>query len=60
MGGVKSLFIHLNGNAIMLDRILDVPEMHDRLIAAESIAYGTSVVTRDEMLAASDKIDTVW
>lgn len=44
----------------MLDRILDVPEMHDRLIAAESIAFGASVVTRDEMLAASDKIDTVW
>lgn len=44
----------------MLDRILDVPEMHDRLIAAESIAFGASVVTRDEMLAASDMIDTVW
>ena len=44
----------------MLDRILDVPEMHDRLIAAESMAFGASVVTRDEMLAASDMIDTVW
>ena len=44
----------------MLDRVLDVPEMHDRLIAAESIAFGASVVTRDEMLAASDMIATVW
>ena len=43
-----------------LDRFPDVPEMHDRLIAAESDALGAPVVTRDEALAASDRVATVW
>lgn len=48
------------GQLAMLDEIPDVPEMHDRLIAAESIALGAPIVTRDEMLTASERIDTVW
>ena len=43
-----------------LDRFPEVPEMHDRLIAAESDALGAPVVTRDEVLAASDRVATVW
>ena len=43
-----------------LDRFPDVPGMHDRLIAAESDALGAPVVTRDEVLAASDRVATVW
>ena len=43
-----------------LDRFPDVPGMHDRLIAAESDALGAPVVTRDEALAASDRVATVW
>ncbi len=43
-----------------LDRFPEVPEMHDRLIAAESDALGVPVVTRDEVLAASDRVATVW
>ena len=34
--------------------------MHDRLIAAEADALGAPVVTRDEALAASDRVTTVW
>ena len=43
-----------------LDRFPEVPEMHDRLIAAESSALDAPVVTRDEVLAASDQVATVW
>ena len=43
-----------------LDRFPEVPEMHDRLIAAEADALGAPVVTRDEVLAASDRVATVW
>ncbi len=43
-----------------LDRFPEVPEMHDRLIAAEADALDTAVVTWDEALAASSQIPTVW
>ena len=43
-----------------LGRFPEVPEMHDRLIAAESDALDAPVVTRDEALAASDLVATVW
>lgn len=43
-----------------LDQFPEIPEMHDRLIATESIALGAPVVTRDEILAASPQIETVW
>ena len=42
------------------DRFPEVPEMHDRLMAAESDALGAPVVTRDEALAASDRVASVW
>ena len=43
-----------------LDRFPEIPEMHDRLIAAEAAALGAPVVTRDETLTASVQIETVW
>ena len=43
-----------------LDRFPEIPEMHDRLIAAEAAALDASVVTRDETLTASVQIETVW
>ena len=43
-----------------LGRFPEVPEMHDRLIAAESDALDAPVVTRDEALAAADLVATVW
>ena len=44
----------------MLDQFPEIPEMHDRLIAAESAVRGAPVLTRDEVLAASIRIETVW
>ena len=43
-----------------LGRFPEVPEMHDRLIAAEADALGAPVVTRDEALTASERVATVW
>ena len=43
-----------------LDRFPEISEMHDRLIAAESMALEAPVVTRDETLLASQRIDTIW
>ncbi len=38
----------------------EIPEMHDRLIAAESVLLAAPVITRDETLSASPGIDTIW
>ena len=43
-----------------LDRFPEVPEMHDRLIAAEAVALDAPVVTRDEALSASPQVETIW
>lgn len=43
-----------------LDRLTEIPEMHDRLIAAESIVLDAPALTRDGTLVASAKIETVW
>ena len=43
-----------------LDLFPEIPEMHDRLIAAESVALDAPVVTRDEILADSPQVETVW
>ena len=43
-----------------LDRFPEIPEMHDRLIAAEADALGAAVVTRDEALVTSERVPTVW
>ncbi|MDE2904158.1 MAG: PIN domain-containing protein [Chloroflexota bacterium] len=38
----------------------EIPEMHDRLIAAESLTLEAPVLTRDESLTASPQIPTIW
>ncbi len=43
-----------------LDRLPEIPEMHDRLIAAEAMALGAPLVTRDAVLSDSPQIETVW
>ena len=43
-----------------MDTLHEVPEMHDRLIAAESFVHNAPVVTRDEALARSPRVQTIW
>ena len=38
----------------------EIPEMHDRLIAAEAAALDAPVVTRDATLSASPQVEAVW
>ena len=44
----------------MLDRLPEIPEMHDRLIAAEALALGVPVVTRDPVIATSPQVQSIW
>lgn len=44
----------------LLAQLDDIPEMHDRLIAAEAITQDAPVVTRDAALSATPAIETVW
>ena len=44
----------------ILDLFPEIPEMHDRLIAAEAFALDAPVVTKDGALAALAQVETVW
>ena len=48
------------GQLEKLDELHEIPEMHDRLIAAESFVRSAPVVTRDEVLTNSARVETVW
>ena len=43
-----------------LHRLPEIPEMHDRLIAAEAIIQGATLLTRDRLIAASPHVETIW
>ena len=46
-----------------MERVADfpeIPDIHDRLIAAESAAFDMPLVTKDAILSASAQIQTVW
>ena len=51
---------------LTLERVLDlreltgVPEMHDRMIAAEAQAFNAILITRDEKIQESEVVPTVW
>lgn len=44
----------------ILDLFPEIPEMHDRLVAAEAVALDAPLVTKDGALAASAQVETVW
>ena len=44
----------------LLPVLTEIPEMHDRLIAAAAVALDATVVTRDPDLLASSQVATVW
>ena len=43
-----------------LPALTSIPEMHDRLIAAEALAHKASVITRDRAIAEAGIVPTVW
>ncbi len=38
----------------------EIPEMHDRLIAADALYHNAPLLTRDRLVAASPQIETIW
>ena len=44
----------------LLDRLSAIPEKHDRLIAAEGVALGAPVITRDKAIADAPLVQVVW
>ncbi|MCH8063692.1 MAG: PIN domain-containing protein [Chloroflexi bacterium] len=43
-----------------LQDVHDVPEIHDRLIAAEAFVLDAPIITRDQVLAGSRHVATIW
>ena len=44
----------------LLDELPQIPEMHDRLIAAEARAHDAVVISRDPVFQTSELISTLW
>ena len=48
------------GELEILDLFPEIPDIHDRLIAAEAVALDAPLVTKNGALAASAQVETVW
>jgi PIN domain nuclease of toxin-antitoxin system len=46
--------------ALDLRTLTVIPEMHDRLIAAEALARDLPLITRDQIITAARLVETVW
>ena len=44
----------------LLSALTDIPEMHDRLIAAEAVLLDAPVITRDGEILAAAGVEYVW
>ena len=62
LAAVRGIYLSELGRAQLmgLDQFPEVPEMRDRLIAAEAASIGAPVVTRDAALSTSPQVETVW
>lgn len=40
--------------------ILDIPELHDRIISAGAIGEGIEIITNDPEIRASKFVKTIW
>ncbi len=40
--------------------LVDIPEMHDRMIVAAAQAYGVSLITRDEVIHQAGVVECTW
>ena len=45
---------------MLMDVLTDIPEMHDRLIAAEAMLLDAPVITRDGEILAAAGVEYVW
>ncbi len=45
---------------VAMDQLNEIPEMHDRLIAAVGLLHGAEVITRDPDIHAHPAVRSVW
>ncbi len=43
-----------------MEQVTGVPEMHDRLIAAEALVHRAAIISRDTALRTSGVVEVVW
>ncbi len=58
----KSFIIHSLDSATVLEafKIKDIPELHDRLIAASTSVLDATLITNDPIIQRSNYVDTIW
>lgn len=44
----------------LLDQLTAVPEMHGRMIVADAMVHGATVITRDRIIQSCGLVPTVW
>lgn len=45
---------------LLLDRLQDIPEMHDRVIAATAVRLNATVLTRDPAIQNCASVKSIW
>jgi PIN domain nuclease of toxin-antitoxin system len=43
-----------------MEEVAGVPEMHDRLIAAECLVHDAPIISRDQALRSSGAVEVIW
>jgi PIN domain nuclease of toxin-antitoxin system len=46
--------------ALRIQSLTALPDIHDRLIVAEALESGATLITRDEAITASGLVPVVW
>ncbi len=46
--------------ALRIQPLTVLPDIHDRLIVAEALESGATLITRDEVITASGLVPVVW
>ena len=44
----------------LLNTFPEIPDIHDRLIAAETVLHGAVLITADRLITASPNVETLW
>lgn len=52
---------HITGaDPHLLDRLADIPELHDRLIAATAVRLDVRILTRDPAITSCSVVSCIW
>jgi PIN domain nuclease of toxin-antitoxin system len=48
------------GTVLRLQTLAEIPEMHDRILVAETLARNGKLITRDRAIAKAGIVPTIW